>query len=309
MALNVIAETPGRKWARARRSGWRKIGDAFGRLWYVRLAIAAPGFVVLVRGLTRMLVFGGLATAPFWIDYFDKSEVPKDRLLFYSGIMFLLLLAGWILDNFVKEGARNRRLEDHREAAALEHRNLVNEMLAIVPMPAADLQNAPFMSVVRRTLTAILQRVREDLDTLDAAYLEVSLLLFQPQDRIVVVERADRNRAIGASVERRSTMAYYVARVGADWKHVPDLRNEEPFAFHGISVAHCPYRSILLIPIIYAKPDGADAVGVVTIDSARAYEFWNESVTDRLFKQVMPFVRILAILFQNHPERVTCVSR
>lgn len=257
--------------------------------------------------MARIIVWAGLATAPFWIDYFDKKDVPKERLLLYSGIMFSLLVLNWAIDTFVKNGARRKRLEDHRETSAIEHRNLINEMLTVVNVPATNLGDARFMSVVARALRAILQRVREELDTLDADYLEASLLIFQPNNQIEVVERAVRNRAIGTSVDRNRTMAYFVAQTRQDWKHIPDLKREKLFNFEGISDPSCPYRSILLIPIIYVDPSGSTAVGVITIDSARPYEFWNEAVTDRLYKQVMPFVRLLAILFQSHPERVRCV--
>ncbi|HEX8063065.1 MAG TPA: hypothetical protein VF535_07595 [Allosphingosinicella sp.] len=306
MALANVSLRDGKRWARAPRGALQRIGDSLGRLRYIRFDLHAPTLPGLARGLSRITVWAGLATAPFWIDFFDKKDVPKDHLVLYSAIMFALLVANWILDTFIKSGARRRRLQDHRETAAIEHRNLVNEMLKVVAVPAANLGDAVFMGVVARTLRVILQRIREELDTLDASYLEASLLLFQPNNQIEIVERAVRNRAIGSSVERTRTMAYFVAQARRDWKHVPDLKREELFNFEGISDPSCPYRSILFIPIIYAEPRGSTAVGVVTIDSARPYEFWNEAVTDRLYKQVMPFVRLLAILFQSHSEKVQC---
>jgi hypothetical protein len=307
MVLTKIPVGKGLNWARSERTVWQRIWDSIGRLQHVRLSVPSLKWSLVPRGLARLVAWAGLASAPFWIDYFHKQEVPKGRLVLYSVIMFGLLVLNWALDTFVKNAAREKRLDDHREEAAIEHRNLLNEMLNIVDVPAANLTDAAFMGVVRRSLTAILQRVREELDTLDASYLEVSLMLFKPNEQIAVVERAVRNRAVGANAERKSTMAYFVARAGLDWKHVPDLAWEAPFSFEGISDPSCPYRSVLLMPIIYTYPDmPSEAVGVVTVDSARAYEFWNKGVTERLYKQVMPFVRLLAILLQSHPERVRC---
>jgi hypothetical protein len=267
-----------------------------------------PSFWGVVRGLLRMVVWVGLASSPYWLNYVDPASDVSDRyLMLFSVGAFLLLVVNAALDAAPAHARRKRRLEDHREEAAIEHRNLVNEMLNILPPINANLQDAAFMGVIQRALRAILQRVREELDTLDASYLEASLLVFQPRSQIEVVARAVGNRATGTRVDRQATMAFFVARVGRDWKHVPDLRAEGPFAFEGISDPSCPYRSILLIPVMYTFPDGtATSVGVVTIDSARPYEFWNEAVTDRLYKQVMPFVRLIAILLQSHPETVQC---
>lgn len=306
MALTQVSVRQGLKWARSARSPWQKIRDYLGRLWHVRFALPFPSAGSFFRAIARITVWLGLATAPFWIDYFDKAEVPRNHLYLYSAIMFALLVGNWALDTFVKNAARRNRLEDHREESALEHRNLVNEMLNIVNVPTANFGDAAFMSVLGRALRAILQRVREEFDTLDAGYLEASLLVFQPNDQITVLQRAVRNRAVGATTDRQKTMAHFVALAGLDWRQVPDLKREHPFSSEGISDPNCPYRSILLIPIIYADPARNEAVGVVTIDSARPYEFWNEAATDRLYKQVMPFVRLIAILLQSHPEKIRC---
>ncbi len=97
-------------------------------------------------------------------------------------------------------------------------------------------------------------------------------------------------------------MAYFVAKARLPWKMVPDLKSEPPFTHEGISQADCPYRSVLLIPVVF-EADGK-ACGVITIDSSRAYEFWNYASAQNIFIQVMPFVRLAAILLQEHEERV-----
>lgn len=302
MALRVVDEAAGNSWAQEQPSRWKRVGAYLAYLRSIKIAVKRPSVGGILWGILRSLIYVGLASAPFWIDFFDKKEVPQSRLLLYSGIMLALLIFNDGYANYVKHSAKRDRMDTHKEAEALAHRHLINEMEKLIGPPTFNLQDAAFMSVLNRTLDVILYTMKEELDALDATYLEATLLLFEPQDQIAVAARAVGDRATGRRVDRRTTMAYHVAKARIDWRQVPDLRKEKVFAAEGLSTANCPYRSILLVPVV--GRDGASCRGVVTVDSSRPYEFWNKALTDRLYKRLMPFIRLLAIACEGNPEKV-----
>jgi hypothetical protein len=302
MALSDVDDAAGNRWALAQPSGLDRFRAYLAYLLSIRFAIRGPTFGGILWGFLRLLIYAGLASAPFWIDFFDKREVPQSRLFLYSGIMLILLILNDGYANYVKHSAKHDRLDAHKEAEALAHRHLINEMEKLIGPPAFNLQDAAFMSVLNRTLDVILYTAKEELDALDATYLEATLLLFEPHDQIAVAARAVGDRATGMRVDRRKSMAYHVAKARVDWRQVPDLTKEQVFAAEGISTASCPYRSILIIPVV--GRDGASCRGVVTLDSSRPYEFWNKTLTDRLYKRLMPFIRLLAIACEGNPEKV-----
>ncbi len=307
MPLTPVSLDDGLEWA---SQGPTFLGRAW--LWLNRRARFSP---VPMAPLTAGKVAGAffhiatllaLASAPYWKDFFEGKPITGEKAVAYVGAMFVFLSARFLYERFIKLAPRAKRLEGHRKATALEHVNLNDELLALLPPPAVNLQSAAFMSVVRRTLALIHAKCKEGLDSVDQSYLEVSLLLFQQSDELEVVERAVRTRACGARVVQASTMAFFTARSGQFWKHVPDLKSDRTFSLTGISTPECPYRSIMFAPIYYF--DGqTTCCGVVTIDSSRAYEFWNEKVTKELYYEILPYVRQLAVLLQGHATRIVCL--
>lgn len=300
MAKGPVTKKQGQTWALAQPTTWQSIRNAAGHRFYVGLRLRKPTFASLFRGLLQLILIVAIASAPYWPAVFE-GRTPEKRLApYYFGAAVALLFLKYLVTEVASAARRREKVENHQERTALEQRTLFNDILPLATTPVPDFSNAAFMDVLRRTLLTILYTVKEVTDCIDNEYFQVALLVFQPGNKIEVVARSGGPRQIHSSAKREDAMAYHVAAARLEWKNVPDLKRDSVFPFRGLSESDCPYRSILFIPISYE--DGSCAV--LTIDSSRPYEFWGESVSRRIFKRVIPFVRLLAILLAKHPERV-----
>jgi hypothetical protein len=302
MAQGQVTKSQGKFWVDRNPKRWESACNAIAHRLCVGFRLRKPTFGTLFKWLANLVLILAIASAPYWPAYFE-NETPEKKLApyYFGGAVFLLFLKYFFTE--MTSGAKRRdKVENHQERAALEQRTLFNNMLPLASVPPPNFGDAAFADVVRRTLLTILSTVKEVTDCLDTEYFQVSLLLFQPQNRIEVMARSGGPRAVNRSVKRDQAMAYYVAAQKLEWKNVPDLKRDPVFPFKGLSEPDCPYRSILFIPISY--DDSGSSCAVIAIDSSRPYEFWGESISRRIFKRVIPFARLLAILLAKHPERV-----
>lgn len=305
MTTAAITVQQGLAWATQKPKWYQKIWRGLCRFWFIKLAFREPTLGALFRGIIQLALLLAITSAPYWPNIFEGTDLEKAYAPYYFGGAVALLFLRWVMNDFLKGSMRREDLEDHQELTALELQNLFKNMMQFVHFPNVDLANAEFRDIVQRTLKTILHTVNEVTDSIDTTYFQVALLLFQPAEKIEVVARSGGPRLTGRKVERHKAIAYHVANAKLDWRYVPDLKAEPLFAFEGLSERGCPYRSILIIPIFYEKPDGsAEACGAVTIDSSRPYEFWNETVSSRIYKHTIPFVRILAMMLNQHAERI-----
>ena len=305
MKATAITSDQGLEWAKQKPTWLQKIGRAVFRAWFIKLDYGAPSLGSLVRGGLQLALLLAITSAAYWPNFFEGTAVEKKYAPYYFGAAAALLFLRWVVNELFKGSKRREELENHRELTALELQNLCNNMMKFIHFPDVQLENAEFKDIVQRTLKTILHTVNEITDSIDTRYFQVALLLFQPEQKIEVVARSGGPRLTGRKVDRDKAAAYHVANAKLDWRYVPDLKAEPLFAFEGLSERECPYRSILIIPIFYEKPDGsAEACGAITIDSSRPYEFWNETVSSRIYKHTIPFVRILAMMLNQHAERV-----
>lgn len=305
MTKAVITVQQGLAWATQRPKWNQKVWRALCRAWFIKLDFREPTLGSLLRAITQLALLLAITSAPYWPNIFEGTDIEKAYAPYYFGGAVGLLFLRWVVNGFLKDSKRREELENHQEHTALELQNLFKNMMQFVQFPNVQLADADFRDMVQRTLKTILHTVNEVTDSIDTKYFQVALLLFQPDEKIEVVARSGGPRLTGRKVERHRAMAYHVANAKLDWRYVPDLKAEPLFAFEGLSERECPYRSILIIPIFYEKPDGsAEACGAITIDSSRPYEFWNETVSSRIYKHTIPFVRILAMMLNQHAERV-----
>lgn len=305
MATAAITDDQGLAWATQRPKWWQKILRALCRAWFIKFRLRLPSLGSVSRGSVQLGILLAITSAPYWPNFFEGTPVEKKFAPYYFAGAAALLIARWASNELLQGSKRREQLENHRELTALEQQNLFNNMMKFVVFPEVKFENAEFSDIVQRTLKTILHTVNEVTDCIETRYFQVALLMFQPGQKVEVVARSGGPRLTGRKVERSKAMAFHVANARLDWRYVPDLKREALFAYEGLSERDCPYRSILLIPIFYEKADGtAEACGVVTIDSSRPYEFWNETVSSRIYKQVIPFVRILAMMLRQHAEKV-----
>lgn len=305
MGRNKVTVTSGRAWARRKPGFWQKLGRAFCRAWFIKLRLKKPSLRNIIRWLVQASILIAISSAPYWSMHFEGTENTKKFVPYYFIAAASLIFIRWAFNEFVTAADRREELENHREHTALELQNMFKNMLGLVDVPRADFDNTAYVDVLQRTLKTILHTVNEVTDSIDTSYFQVALLVFQPNSRMEVVARSGGPRLVRRRFDRREAMAFHVANSNIELQYVPDLKRQKLFSFEGLSESDCPYRSVLLIPIYYETQDGStEACGVVTIDSSRAYEFWNETIARRIYKQVIPFVRVLAIMLQQHPERV-----
>jgi hypothetical protein len=305
MGQRKISARQGRNWAKSKPGAGQKIVRAFARAIYVKFKLKWPRPSTVARGLIKFVILLAITSAPYWPSIFEEAPSTKEFVPYYLGAAVTLLFLQWAFNEFVTASNRREELENHRELTALEQRNLFNNMMHLANVPSANFDDTAFMDVIQRTLKTILHTVNEVTDSIDTKYFQVALLVFQPGQKVEVAARSGGPRQIRKLIDREKTMAFHVAKAKVEWQHVPDLKRDNLFAYVGLSQSDCPYRSVLLIPISYEKNDGTtEACGVVTIDSSRPYEFWNDTTSRRIYKQVIPFVRILAIMLRQHPERV-----
>lgn len=302
MALKRISEDIGLQWAESEPGRLQKVKNYFWRVVHISLAGKTPTLGATVWFLMRLALILTIASAPQWPRWIESEKEKQAYAWYYFGGIVTLLALKWIFDKLNEKFKFASAVKKHKEGSALEQRNLFNEMISFTNVPEPDFNSASFINVINRALNAIHDKVREEIGALDATFLQVSLMVFSQDDQIEVVARAGSRRQIRRAISRQCTMAYFVAKARLPWKRVPDLRADKVFAHEGISQADCPYRSVLLIPVTFDVD--SKACGVITIDSSRAYEFWNYDSSQNIFMQVMPFVRLVAILLQEHKERV-----
>jgi hypothetical protein len=153
-----------------------------------------------------------------------------------------------------------------------------------------DLSDGDFGEIARGLLTAI----RFDVETLVADqtgfYINVSLLVedWEDEEKLRVVARANPSR-INRSYFKRDL---FVATAMEEQK----VRFESNFAQAGK-----PYRSILAIPMILEGEASLQTIGVISIDSGRRGEFYQE-VAINLEQRLSPYVNLLGLLLVMQAE-------
>ncbi|SFP43263.1 hypothetical protein [Qipengyuania nanhaisediminis] len=301
MTQGVIDEAEGLEWAGASFTRWQRVKNAIGRTYHIKLLGKTPTVGAVFLKLLQWAIIAAIASAPYWPAYFEGNPIEAANAPYYFGAALFLLIFKAAYDRFMEQRRVGSLEKRHKAAAAAEQRNLFTSMRDFTDLPSPDLSNAQFMELIQRALGSIAKKIKEETGALDATYLQVSLLLFQPDEKIEVVARAESERPTRRPTDRNRTMAYFVARAGLEWKQVPDLKSDKLFDLAGISQADCPYRSILLIPVTADEStENPESCGVITIDSGRAFEFWDDSKTQEIFLQVMPFVRLLACPSSEH---------
>lgn len=141
-------------------------------------------------------------------------------------------------------------------------------------------------------LSLIVSYVRDHRRDLAGAEIFANLIL-EIGDSMAVVARDTWHRRSSGRMPREHSVAFEVLKTG-EHKVVGDLYREYPQTPPGK-----PYRSILAIPVFL----GSKTVGVVSIDSSRAYRFDGDA--KNLVSYLVPYVALLAWTIEAiHTSRI-----
>ncbi len=263
------------------------------------------------------LLFGGLAWLfvailtlwPIWSKLYDEaSTLTWPQAILCSGVLSLMLLYKSAYDRvsgILRSRHRKRRIM-HRLSA--EMRGIIASLSPYIKRAKVEHQ-AELNNAIRQVLQCICRVAQIHVRDYEAMCIDATLWVFDDPgcEQMRVQQRTTSSRPVGTTVKSRELMAYYVA-VSRNHRVIQDfLSDPHPFPKTGLSSQGTPpYRSILLIPLldtISGTPN--NCVGVVSIDSSQAYQFW-PGAADDLVQKVSPYSAWLTVLLKlNNPN---CLS-
>lgn len=289
--------------------------------WHVGLRRSSLGTITVgtaVAALGRVLLLILTLTIPVWDKYLEAlvSEKPKTIQEWWHGlsgpvlyaVLAVVILHGIkTLDEKIAKGRRERKARVSAQNTLTTHRATIGGEIAkdielakldrVYPDPGERSQRV--MDRCNQLCRCMLQEVRLFLDELDGRYLEVTLLVYTDNtgSRIRVVSRGDGSgRPIhqpGNSADSSVTFAH-ASVFSTTLSVIQDLRNQRTFSTRSLTNAgqEPPYRCIVSLPLRNLKDDGNyDVYGVVTIDSARPYQFLG--LGPGLIKTLAPYTELL----------------
>lgn len=284
---------------------FRKLPLAFGhnkmRKWFG----ANVNIAGLLMAVARFISIIGIATSPFWIEYFRGAKIDFWNTFSLSGVLAVFLIFSWIHDNILSGRARRRIQEDHFDSAQFVLARAFHSLGHVVNLNGAGPNHDSTIDEFYRSMLEAIEKVsKSELGIVESPYFSVSLLVFDKNGkRVRIQSRSTLSRNTGISIPSNDTMAYFVGLSGRE-KVVNDFLNEDhPFPKEGLSEKRCPYRSIFLLPLLYQtqhSPSETFCVGVVTIDCDRPYVFWGVRPESFVLK-LNPFLAPLRmVLFHRH---------
>jgi hypothetical protein len=258
--------------------------------------------ISLWGGLSALLQVAsivGVVTAPFWIGLILEDNIPSRIAVFSAFAILGFRFLGWLAPKVRRLGKDTAERRQHLDELATRQFNIIDEFFKVVPSEALPNDQRWQVMVAEKMLSCMMHLTKNCVRGASHQELQCSLMVFSGEnaENITILARARDIRPRGALFRSDKTIAYYVASAGKFFV-VNDLKSQSIFPRDGLSRKSAKYRSILLIPIIAHSGAGRVCVGVVTIDSPRACEFWGD-IGDSLATQLMPFIHVLSFVMRS----------
>jgi hypothetical protein len=290
-------------------TGLKALGSGFLFWWHQVLPKAFQTHLSVGRILclvVKILAVVFIAASPIWIDYAEKGEISLDKTIMYTSLLVAALFIIWAYDNFRDSRATNRIKRNHEMRVALEHNRATGKFGEVITLKSGPVNIQKRDQLIDFILTCIDHKARTFVDRYEEGYFQVTLMVFLDSQgmQFQIKSRATHSRQTGIAVNARESAAYYVGRANRGWKAIHDLKNDGIFPYEGLSDKQSPppYRSILMIPILYealtAQGNRQLCLGVLSLDTAKPYEFWGAVGSD-LTTQIQPYSRMLGLLLDN----------
>lgn len=223
---------------------------------------------------------------PLLTNFFQSKNI--NEIPIWIDIVFFLLLVGLLIISwFFNEQEKLQECivldEDYIDESEIFFIG-INEYLKVINV---DDQIKDFLQLI---LQKILTETRTILNDFNKNLLQVTLLTFKEENnelKISIFQRAEARRKKDVTVIADKMMAYYVALQGESWIEHNFQHPKNPFGHESPSEDfkyHAKYESILFIPLIIEKEGKNYCLGVITIDSKKAYHFWDEK--NKILEQI-----------------------
>ncbi len=283
-------------------------GGGYALLRMISFSPSISGFVFWpIRAFSPIVI----SLLPVMIKSWKGDDIVfRGAVVTWPAVIIITLVIGTLLIynriyDLVREANRDRNNVQVREQkVALRLSNAtrrINEHFS--PIQSSSLISA-LEEIRNQILVAIREQARIALNYYDDGVLEVSMVVFHDDECsfIKVCNRAEGIRDTGLPIRANDTMAYYVALTGTvkTVHHFSDGRH--PFAPRGLTSDKPRYKSILLVPLLENVGwNKYRCMGVVTVDSERAYEFWGGR-DNRIVIRIKPLLNLLALTLRGYPR-------
>ncbi len=299
-----IDQTEARAWAQADEGALDSFKGVLWYLWYQkRPKLLGAHFTILglFLGLLRFASVVGIASSPFWIEYYTTKKVDWENSLIFTALITIFMMYNWLNDKYINNKNTSSMRRAHDQNLAVRDHEAVKSLLPLVQVGQQRRFEGQKNQLVVNLLNCIEQKTRHHVNVFKEDYFQVSLLLFSSDGQTISIKnRAHPTRPLRESVEAVETAAYYVAQAKKEWKAIHDLKRGKIFPYSGLSRPGAPpYRSILMVPMFSKAVVGGEVCkGMITVDCAVPYEFWGPIAHDLAVK-ILPYSELINLLLDS----------
>jgi len=270
--------------------------------------------------LMRLLQLGLVATISFAPLIFEKiivpymgwnippSTSPATNPYYLAAFLFVLQIAKFSLDNLkagrADEEERLRNLQDLAVALDLTVGVIERQITTFASEPARQIEISAFL---QHALKCIEATIKLCTGSLDDRYCCVTLMTFEPGDRMQVRSRSRVGRAVGRYFPNSEVIACLAGKYAIDlgvihnFRMASFFRKANPVKYRSLTSLGKPkYESILFLPLPAVIVPGGNQIrkGVVTVDAARPYEFLGKELD--ILIRVQAYLHLINVLLTNH---------
>jgi hypothetical protein len=230
--------------------------------------------------------------------------------IYQGGVLIVAQLLKLILDR-IKIA---RRVSSERLRSLFELSVALGQAIGVIRQQIESYSGTPEANATRdaflaHALKCIESTVKLCTDNMDDRYCCVTLLTFESNDMVKIRARSTvAGRPIGGEIPQTQTMAYGAAKYAQQcqcvnhFKLAAKVDKANHLEYRALSIAQPPpYESILLLPLPSVTVTGQNQPirkGVVTVDSARPYEFLGKEVD--ILVRVQAYLDIINVMLTNH---------
>ena len=272
---------------------WRKNNISDATIWQFGLFLVRwIGIIVIV-------------TTPVLIEFLKSTIEGKPFTWLGMALIWMVILAFaqviiLCTERWRASNTSRRAKREHQHKVAHEFHSIILKIAQ--NSNVVNFRNKPAIqkSIVEDVLSVIEHEVRIFFESYGDIHYCASVLLFNNQNcsEVKIYARSDRSRNEGKVVPANATVAYFSAKFGRHMVIHDILEGSHPFGRSGLSSSELSYRSFLCIPVLIPKNGNMDCVGVLTIDSQRAYEFAGGDETD-IVTMLKPYCGLLALVIRS----------
>ena len=309
-------------WIRLKPKGLEYAWCAIARVWYrvapeffsTKFSIGGAIKAALQVSLVIATVFIPFAFAKWLAKPMGVPDKDIPALTNFALYQAALIALVQFLKFFLAKTQAFKRAEKERLQSLFEISVALGQAIGVISeqiekfagTAEAAAKRDQFISNALKCIEATVKLCTGNLE--NERYCCVTLLTFEDGDRVMIRARSNiAGRPVGGLFPQVGTIAFAAGKYAHqcatihNFKKATKMNRQNPLAYRALSIQQPPpYESILVFPLPPVEIPGQNQrrKGVVTIDTARPYEFLGQDAI--ILTRVQAYLDLLNLMLTNH---------